>query len=217
MIKNIKLNCDREHIFLFDEIKNLKQVNLLFGGNGVGKTSFLKGIRNLDFELKNDYDKANKDDLIIKSYTNSLDNSKTNKRKEVKTKEDIVKALNSSEYSEGQSILFHLLSFLADVEDINSDKQIIVLLDEIDSGLSAENINVVIWRIKELTDKNKNIQFFISTNDYHWIYVYKEVVNMYTGEYIKIDSYDNYYKLLSEGIQILAKSGKRNFDFLQIV
>lgn len=134
----------------------------------------------------------------------------------METTKDFVKAMNSKEYSEGQASIHHILSFLEDVKDkTKENKNVVVLMDEVDSGLSAENINILMWQINELIDTGK-IQIFISTNHYHWIYVYKTVINMYTGEYFKINTYEEYFDLLNKGIQIMNNSGKRKFDFLDI-
>ena len=66
----------------------------------------------------------------------------------------------------------------------------------------------------ELTEKYKdrNIQFFISSNNYHFAYVTKVVVNMYTGRYEKIESYEEYFQKLADNMVKLGK--KRNFNFL---
>ena len=210
MITNIKIT-DKEisNILLFNEIKNVKKINILFGGNGVGKTTLLNAIKNSKIELNMDKD------IIIKSYTNSVDNTKINNNKDLITKEDFIKAVNIKQYSEGQSIMNYVLSFFAAIKEFKTDKDIVILLDEVDSGLSAENINVLLWQIKDLIN-TKNVQFFIATNSYHWTYVLGKVLNMYTGEYININSYEEYFNILNKGIQIMNKSKKRNFDFLNI-
>ena len=71
------------------------------------------------------------------------------------------------------------------------------------------------WLINELIDTGK-VQAYIATNHYHWIYVYKNVINLYTGKYHKINTYEEYFNLLNEGIQIMANSGKREFNFLDV-
>jgi len=126
-----------------------------------------------------------------------------------------LKAMNVKSFSEGQAIIHYLFSFLQDIKELETDKDVVVLLDEIDSGLSAENINMLLWQMKELSE-SRNIQFFISTNHYHFVYVVKEVLNMYDGKFIKIDSYGEYFKLLNDGIQTMDKSHKRDFTFLDV-
>lgn len=208
MIKNIK-GFKSNNNLLFDSIDNIKRLNILFGGNGVGKSTLLNYIINNNIE-------TDSHDYIVKSYINSRDNSKINRNKELATATDFIKAINCNSYSEGQAILHNLLSFLQDIKELKTDKTIIVCMDEIDSGMSAENINMILWQITELLDTHDNIQFFISCNNYHFVYCFKEVLNMYTGKYIKINSYEEYFELLNEGIKLMNESGKRQFDFLDI-
>jgi len=210
MIKEIKVIDKKiKDILLFEEVKNVKKLNILFGGNGVGKTTFLQAIRDGKIELCCDKK------LHILSYTNSIDNAKINRKKELVTSRDFVKAYNVNHYSEGQSIIHYILSFLHDIKEIETDKQIVVLLDEMDSGLSAENINMLLWQIKELMD-HQHVQFFISTNHYHFVHVVKEVLNLYNGTYQRIESYEKYFELLNDGIQVMNNSLKREFDFLNV-
>ena len=208
MIKNIK-GFKSNNNLLFDSIDNIKRLNILFGGNGVGKSTLLNYIINNNIE-------TDSHDYIVKSYINSRDNSKINNNKQLNNTKDFIRACNCNIYSEGQSIIHNLLSFLQDIKELKTDKTIIVCMDEIDSGMSAENINMILWQIKELLETKNNIQFFISCNNYHFVYCFKEVLNMYTGKYIKINSYEEYFELLNEGIKLMKESGKRQFDVLDI-
>lgn len=212
MIKSIKVeDKELQKILLFSEINKIRPLNILFGGNGVGKTTFLKAIRDGKVTLEH----GNKKEVEIYSFTNSEDNTRVNKRKELAEMGEFVKAFNVNHYSEGQSIIHYVLSFLQDIKELETDKQIVVLLDEIDSGLSAENINMLLWQIKELME-TKHVQFFISSNHYHFVHVIKLVLNMYDGTYKEIHSYEEFFNLLNDGIQVMNKSGKRSFDFLNV-
>lgn len=131
---------------------------------------------------------------------------------------DVLKIYNSSAYSEGQGMIHFLLPFLYDIKDFagkNNDKDVIVLIDEMDSGLSIENINMLLHIIIEICDEYKNVQFFISSNHYHYAYVFKKVLNMYDGQLVNIDSYEDYFARLNEGIQIMHKAN-RDFSFLNV-
>ena len=212
MIKSIKVeNKELQDILLFSKIDKVRPLNILFGGNGVGKTTFLKAVRDGKVTLEHD----NKKEIVIYSFTNSEDNTRVNKRKEIAEMDEFVKAFNVNHYSEGQSIIHYVLSFLQDIKELETDKQIVVLLDEIDSGLSAENINMLLWQIKELME-TKHVQFFISSNHYQFVHAIKLVLNMYEGTYKEIQSYEEFFNLLNDGIQVMNKSGKRSLDFLNV-
>lgn len=106
--------------------------------------------------------------------------------------------------------------FLLDVEDYarnNPTEDVVILIDEMDSGLSIENINMFLHLIVDMCNEFKNIQFFILTNHYHYTYVFKYVLNMYDGTWIRIESYEEYFQRLNEGIQIFNRAG-RDFSFL---
>lgn len=212
MITNIKVtDKEIEDILLFDEINNVTKFNILYGGNGVGKTTLLNSIRNGKVELETN------NNIIIKSYSNSEDNSNLNIRKEILEIDDFVRTSNGNTFSEGQRMIHHLLPFLQELEELDTgDKSLVVLLDEIDSGLSAENLNMILIMLIDLI-KNKNAQIFISTNHYHFTYAVKTVLDMYTGKYRKINSYEEFYNGLVDGIRISKESNKRDFKFLKVI
>lgn len=202
----MKVKDESTNNLMFNNIFKLKKINILFGGNGVGKSTFLKMIRDSKFDIEGEVEK-------IEYYANSTNNTQVNSNKELKSSKDAIKHINASIYSEGQASIHFLLSFLYDLK--NLEKNTIILLDEIDSGVSAENLNMIAKTINDL-NKKSNLQFFISTNSYHLIYIYKEVLNMYDGNFIKINSYEEYFSSLMSGINIMNDSEKRSFDFLNI-
>lgn len=211
MINSITIKNNK--ILLFKKMSALKKINILFGGNGVGKTTFLNSLQNNEFELI-----TNNENQIYLRYTNSKNNFKNLDKPYYN---DTVMALNqryiANHLSEGQSIIYSLISFLDYVKEeankIEQKKSIIVILDEVDSGLSAENINFILHIITDMVKEYSNIQFFISSNHYHFVYVFKEVMNMYNGKWTVINNYDEYFKLLSNNMVNLGK--KRELSFLQ--
>ena len=212
VIKEIKIrkNSFESEILLFNDIYKLKRLNILFGGNGVGKTILLNGIKNRSLELKTDKE------IHILSYSNSVDNfRKIDKPCYKNTGNALLQKIHANSLSEGQSIIYTLMSFLEYVKSFaeSEDKTIVVLLDEIDSGLSAENINMVIHLLIEMLNNYSNLQFFISSNHYHFIYVFKEVLNMYNGEFVRIESYDKYFEILSK--EMISLGTKRKLSFLE--
>lgn len=211
MIKGVKVRKEsfEEDILLF-KIAKFKKLNILFGGNGVGKTTLLNGIINNTLDLETDKE------LILKSYINSQNNFRHISQvvyKDIGTA--LLQKTNANKMSEGQSIIYTLLAYIEDARNEaiqNPDKTVILLLDEIDSGLSAENINLILHMICDLLNI-ENIQIFISTNHYHFVHVFKKVFNMYTGKVSEFNSYEEYYKELSTRMVDLGK--KRDLTFLE--
>lgn len=211
MIKSIKVKPKSfESDILLFKTARFRRLNILFGGNGVGKTTLLNGIANNKLELNTDKE------LIIKSYVNSRDNfrhiDKTNYKN---IGIAAIQKMNANNLSEGQSIIYSLLAYLENTKKIaeeNPDKTVVLILDEVDSGLSAENINMILHMILELLEI-KNTQLFISTNHYHFVHVFKKVFSMYTGELIMLNSYEEYYEALTK--EMVSLGQKRDLKFLE--
>lgn len=205
MVTKIKCNNERLH---FKELEVKSRLNVLVGGNGVGKTTFLKGLKEGKFKVE-----CSKDIEYI-SYTDSVDNY-VNRHGEVRNLDECVSIMEANSMSEGQGILYSLLSFLQYIEErleiLGDSKSIVVLLDEVDSGLSVDAINVLLHEVIRLLSRYEGVQFFISSNNYHFTYVINEVVNMYSGEYITINNYDEYFKIMVQGMQEVAKKSNSNF------
>lgn len=211
MIKSIKVKKDsfEEDVLLF-ESADFKKLNILFGGNGVGKTTLLNGIVNSKLDIDTSKE------LIIKTYTNSKDNFRhIDKVSYTNYGRALLQKVKANEMSEGQSIIYSLLSYIENAKEVaiqNQDKTVVLVLDEIDSGLSAENINMILHILLDFL-KIDNTQLFISSNHYHFVYVFKKVFNMYTGKQIEINSYDEYYEILSNEMISLGK--RRCLKFLE--
>lgn len=211
MIKEVRVKKDsfEEDILLFKSAK-FNKLNILFGGNGVGKTTLLNGITNkkLDMDISKE--------LIIKTYINSRDNFRhINKANYKNYGVALVQKVNANEMSEGQSIIYSLMAYIEDAKDIankNKDKTVVLVLDEIDSGLSAENINMILHILLEFLEID-NTQLFLSSNHYHFVYVFKKVFNMYTGKVVEFNSYEEYFNELSKQMVSLGK--KRELKFLE--
>ena len=207
---NVIKKTFEDDILLFKEA-NPKKINILFGGNGVGKTTFLNGIINntLKIESNNKYETLS----FVNSQNNFRHNNPIPSDRQFNNK--LIQKIEAKKMSEGQSIVFSLTNFFEEVKNRlnNTQNTVVVILDEVDSGLSAENINMILHFIAEINNSYSNVQFFISSNAYHFVYVFKNVLSMYDGKIISIKSYEEFYKILIDNMKELGQ--KRGLKFLQ--
>lgn len=213
MIKSISINkgSNLEEILFFNKM-NLEQVTLLFGANGVGKSSLIKGILKQK-EIKFNCDK----EIKLYSYINNEQNFRNMNKNSNLSYEDmfnpylINKKYNADELSEGQSIIYSLqdiFELCMQIKDDSNDS--VILLDEIDSGLSIDNIDYLSDKIKEITDKYSNIQFIIGFNNFEFCRNFPKVFNMYNGKYITIESYDQYRNIINSNREMLLEKRHNN-------
>src|SRR5574344_589525 len=154
----IKENTNLREIVEISHIP-LKPVTLLFGGNGAGKSSIIKEVLKNTTAMKK-YGHSKKSDIIIDhplnesinilQYINSENNFKEMEDNPLLGYDDmfnpkiLAEKFAAQEISEGQSIKFSLKPLLNGLLDHTLDvvdNQIyFVVLDEIDSGMSVENI-----------------------------------------------------------------------------
>lgn len=211
MIKSftVKKNSTLSKVLFFDKIE-LKQVTLLFGGNGVGKSSLINYIlkNKLNFEL----DKPTK----IYSYINSKQNFKEIHNNDHLSYEDMfnpgifARKFDAEKLSEGQSIIYSIQDIFELCKQLEQKEDHLILLDEVDSGLSVDNVEYVAKKIKQIAKNNPNIQFIIAFNNYEFCRIFKDVFNMYTGEWIKIKDYNEYFDLIKANRKALLNKRKRN-------
>lgn len=193
----------RNKILLFKEL-NLKQLTIVSGCNGAGKTTFLKEIMKCCVDDKKEertfndtkqtlelvYDKP----IKINSYSNS-ENNYTNIDPNNRRQNDYIKnclgIVNTSRKSEGEAMIFSFLDYI-ESNDINNDS--VLLIDEIDSGLSADALNGLSCVLKNMYDQN-GIQIIITSNNYYFPFVFKNnILDVTTGEYVKIKSFEEFLK-----------------------
>ena len=213
MIKSISINkgSNLEEILFFNKM-NLEQVTLLFGANGVGKSSLIKGILKQK-EIKFNCDK----EIKLYSYINNEQNFRNMNKNSNLSYEDmfnpylINKKYNAAELSEGQSVIYSLqdiFELCMQIKDDSNDS--VILLDEIDSGLSIDNVDYLSDKIKEITDKYSNIQFIITFNNFEFCRNFPKIFNMYNGKYINIESYEQYRNIINSNREMLLEKRHNN-------
>lgn len=196
---------------------SFRKLNILFGGNGAGKTTLLDLIKDNALKGFPDIEKDDDKKYVMHSYANSKDNERLNSPSPFADSSvfarESASRFHAHTISEGQSIIYSFSEWINNyLEKYNTEDYHIVVLDEIDSGLSCDHVNVILHILNEHVFSKDNVQAFISSNMYHWVYAVKEVFSMYDGNFIKIDSYDEYFKLQMDNQQKVGK--KSDFNFL---
>lgn len=213
MIKSIIATEDSllSKVLFFREIE-LQQVTLLMGGNGVGKSTLLNEILNQRCDI------VTPEPTRMYSYVNSKQNFKEMDRNDQLSYQDmfdpnlISRKFSAGELSEGQSIIYSLQEIFQLCKYLSEEptENFIVLLDEIDSGLSVDNVEYLAKKIKRIAKSNPNIQFLIAFNNYEFCREFKTVFNMYTGKWTTISSYDDYRNTIKSNRKELLKKRKNN-------
>lgn len=206
-IKNIK-----NPLLLFKNTIELKPgINLLGGGNGVGKTTLLREINqwakskglwesserfaNL-FSTKEEtmataakhlniqVDSDEKTSRCI-FWQNTKDNHRYVKPDFFNPKmAQIQQYYDAGERSEGENVVVSFLSWLDQLQILETD---VLLVDEIDSGLSVDACNGIMSAMLA-TVKKTGCQFIVTCNAFHFPYVCGEMINLLDGETVNFFS-----------------------------
>lgn len=206
-IKNIK-----NPLLLFKNTIELKPgINLLGGGNGVGKTTLLREINqwakskglwesserfaNLFTTKEETMATAAKClNILVDSdgktkrclfWQNAKDNHRFVKPDFFKPEMgQIQRYYDAGERSEGENIVVSFLSWLDELQLSDTD---VVLVDEIDSGLSVDACNGIIAAMLSATKKT-GCQFIVTCNSFHFPYVCGGMVNLLDGSTVSFES-----------------------------
>lgn len=184
----------------FSQFEN--RVIPLFGPNGVGKSSFIKA---LEEHGKNHgtfltVTKTNDKPIRFFSYINGKDNLKSSGKPRNHTLLFDPKYLkmqwDARSLSEGQSVIYSLYDLLDGLKpgkngfDLDDGIDYLICLDEIDSGLSIDNIDVTMRKIKNII-KRPNIQIVFSFNSPRVLKWFPDVLSMYDGVAIHLETEDD--------------------------
>ena len=201
MIQKITVLPDTRasHIFFFKEMDLTKlpdpRMVLLFGPNGAGKSTLIDAI------IKNGINR--RPEIIIDrtpaetavyAYENSKDNFKSREARSYSEAFDpyfLNSRFDAKAISEGQSVIysaFALLDGLRPSKDMfgQNAEETLVLLDEIDSGMSLDNIDIAMRKIKYALSKRKDLQIIMSFNSPRILKHFPHVVSMYDGSVLTL-------------------------------
>lgn len=193
MITTIKVpdNTIYSDILFFKEVDLTQFENRvvpLFGPNGVGKSTFIQAIEKHKLDVQ--IDKPTQ----LFSYQNGRDNFKVREPRSYAEAFDpgfMNSKFDAKAISEGQSIIysmFDLLDGLNPKGQLHSEdgKDFLIVLDEIDSGMSIDNIDMTMRKIKWLVKHRSDLQFIMSFNSPRVIKHFPHVLSMYDGKMIEL-------------------------------
>jgi predicted ATPase len=191
MIKSIK-NVSSD-ILLFDSVKIGPRLSVLIGGNGAGKTTLLNLI-----ESKSDQIKISpvRDKSPVHVWRNSKENHRYVEPNQFGSSEaysrDVINRVNSQERSEGENVVYSFMTWI----DQHIEAFGIYLIDEIDSGLSVDNLNAIACVMADVMNEHPTTQFIITVNAWHLVYVFDEhCISLIDGKPINFNKdYDKFCK-----------------------
>lgn len=120
--------------------------------------------------------------------------------------------------SEGQSLVYSVEDLLKGMlrttkrreSFVEDDEHTIVLLDEIDSGLSLDNLDKMMRIIKQVLRQGRDIQFVMSFNNPFVLNYFPDVISMYDGKVHRFENTEEMLEDLKANQKMLDKSRKRN-------
>lgn len=180
-----------EFIYKKSKIKINQGVTVLVGCNGCGKTTLLNTIKN---ELK---DK----DIAAIAFNNLLDGGDKSISEAIfHNNIDFAGIAMSS--SEGENIIMNLGKFANKigkwVKQHKGEKELWVLLDACDSGLSIDNIVDVkehLFKIIIEDNPNSEVYIVVAANEYE-LANGEQCFDVQNGEYIVFKNYEEYRKMI---------------------
>jgi Fe-S cluster assembly ATPase SufC len=113
--------------------------------------------------------------------------------------------------SEGQSVIFSIMDLLdsLDTDEIVDGEHTTIVLDEIDSGLSIDNIDMVMKKIRRIVKRRNDIQIIFSFNQPRVLKWFPNVLSMYDGSRITMHNEDDMMAVINEHKKEFDKIRKR--------
>jgi predicted ATP-binding protein involved in virulence len=178
----------------YKDFKN--EISVILAPNGGGKTTTLI---NLETELK-------KKNISVFLYSHYKDNYKLGKQGRDEIFADVNNVIYSHFKSEGEELQYsfnewlekNIFNVMFSIREHKSNiKELCILIDELDSGLSLDKIidTVSIFEhfLKDARNAGVKMKIILSANSYELASQYKNSCYwLKTGKLIKIDTYDDF-------------------------
>lgn len=154
----------------------------------------------------------------IYSYSNSSDNFRIREARncyEVYDPHFLSDRLNAKRISEGQSIIysaFALLDGLIPGKNMfgSLESCCVALLDEIDSGLSVDNIDLAMRKLKKALKNRENLQVFLSFNSPRVLKYFPYVLSMYDGKVCEMHTDEDMLAEIRKNKKMFDKARKNS-------
>lgn len=182
----------KHYLYKTGTIRLNEGFTVVIGRNGCGKTTFCRTLK--DF--------CNKNDIPCYSYDNYHDGGSTAMQVYLGM-EDFESLVSTAFHSEGEQIYYNLGMQIKQIgsfiKKYRESKQLVVVLDTLDSGFDVEGIS----ELKHLTGvmiddcKKHGIELYIVITANNYALIHKSnCIDIKTGEYHYFDNYEAYEKFI---------------------
>lgn len=182
-------------------------LSILVGCNGCGKTTFLRCLRE---QLK--------EEKVLHIFYSNLTDGGEYARSKAGFLGDFDFLATAICSSEGENIVMNLAGIARDIGCLvrrhPDEKEMWLLFDAIDSGLSIDNVLDIKKHLFDLIfkeNKDKKVYIVVAANGYEMC-KNEKCFDVCRGEYIKFNSYDEYFKFI---IKSREKKQKRDEVYIE--
>ena len=181
-------------LFKRGTIELLSGINVIIGRNGCGKTTFC-------YETEEFCKKHN---IKCYKYDNYIDGG-DNARQEYLMFGDMEALASTAFHSEGEQIFYNMRKQIVKISNFISanqkEKQLVIILDALDSGLDIDGIEQVKAVMNMITIDGKehgiDIYFVITANNYALIHE-QRCIDIKTGNIYHFDDYISFKKFIEK-------------------
>lgn len=212
----IKEESKLHELLGYSEVE-LKNLTILMGPNGAGKSSLLQGLASKSEEFSSGYygkcgeaiEIIADSDYKIETLRSRQDNGKYRGY----FSDDLSADLKMLFESEGQSTMTMMIGRIGKlIEKLvrEPEKRIVFLIDELDSGVSFDNILQIITILQNIQLKFPQLQIIMTAHNYEFARTFpKNTFWVPAGQYFDMSKYDVYQGLYQTWLILKSfKSGE---------